>query len=66
MPETTFRSEVSAGMPMNRELGRAERLKERKEHFSQKPTERRYLHKLGHSYFTSTNDALQILFFHAR
>jgi len=33
MPETTFRSEVSAGMPMNRELGRAERLKE---HFSQK------------------------------
>jgi len=36
MPETTFRSEVSAGMPMNRELGRAERLKERKEHFSQK------------------------------
>ena len=36
MPETTFKPEVSAGMPMNREFGRAERLKERKEHFSQK------------------------------
>jgi len=41
MPETTFRPEVSARMPMNRELGRAERLKERKEHFSQKGKERK-------------------------
>ena len=38
-PECCLRH-LSAGRPMNRELGRAERLKERKEHFSQKGIEK--------------------------